>query len=250
MRKNLLIANWKMNKSYEDLGVFVKGLDESGFLKQNKIDIAIAPSFPFLEKMGSLLKNTSVRLGAQNAHWETKGAFTGEVSFSMLKEFGVEYVILGHSERRQYFKESDQDVAKKAKACIENKLKAVVCVGESLEERKNKQTISVIERQVNAVIAELPSCEHLVIAYEPVWAIGTGISATVSQAQEVHFWIRTLLAKKFYKEGSDSVRILYGGSMNAANCKDLIQEEDIDGGLVGGASLEAKSFSEMLKNLG
>lgn len=238
MRKTLLVANWKMNKSYRDLEAYVSALVEH--IQNKNIDIALAPPFPFLDKLGHLLKSTSVRLAAQNAFWESKGAYTGEVSLGMLKEVGVEYVILGHSERRQYFGETDETVCKKVKACIENKMTAILCVGESLEERKAEQTFSVIEKQVQAVIRQLANYDNFVIAYEPIWAIGTGVTASAKQAQDVHHFIRTLLAKQF--SGSENVRILYGGSMNASNSKELLQQADIDGGLVGGSSLEAQSF--------
>jgi len=244
MRKTLLVANWKMNKSYADLEPYVSALVEQGIPKH--IDLALAPPFPFLDKLRQSLKSSSIHLAAQNAHWESKGAYTGEVSFGILKELGVEFVILGHSERRQYFGESDAIVAKKVKACVDNKLTAIACVGESLEERKAERTFSVIEKQIHAVMEPLNSSENLVIAYEPIWAIGTGVTASANQAQEVHAFIRTLLAKHF--ASSESIRILYGGSMNASNSKELLQQADIDGGLVGGASLDAQSFLGIINN--
>jgi triosephosphate isomerase len=249
MRKKLLVANWKMNKSFKELEPFVSTLHQKGYDKFIYAEIVVAPSFPYLMPLHALLETSSIQLGAQNAFWEPKGAYTGEVSFNMLKDFGVHYVILGHSERRQFFKESDEDVAKKTKACIECKIIPIVCVGESLEERNTKQTFAVIERQVHAVLENLSHSEGLVFAYEPIWAIGTGVSATVVQAQEVHSFIRNLLEKRFSHSESERVRILYGGSMNASNSRELFQQKDIDGGLIGGASLDAESFLDILKTL-
>lgn len=249
MRKKLLVANWKMNKSFKELEPFVSNLRQKSYQNFAHAEIVVAPSFPYLMALQALLETSSIQLGAQNAFWEPKGAYTGEVSFNMLKDFGVRYVILGHSERRQFFKESDEDVAKKTKACVEHKITPIVCIGESLEERNTKQTFSVIERQVHAVLEKLSHSEGLVFAYEPIWAIGTGVSATAIQAQEVHLFIRNLLEKKFSHSESEGVRILYGGSMNASNSRELFQQEDIDGGLIGGASLEAESFLDILKTL-
>ena len=248
MKKKLMVANWKMNKAYKDLDYFVSTLGELGFLKQQEYqDIVIAPAFPFLDKMKFLLEGSSVVLAAQNVHTEGKGAFTGEVSCPMLKDLNIQYVIVGHSERRQYFKESDEEVARKAKACVDHELTAIVCVGESLDERNSNHTFSVIEKQTHAILDYLPEANRLVIAYEPVWAIGTGISASETQAQEVHAFIRSILEKKYGAQQSEKVHIIYGGSLNASNAEALLKQEDIDGGLIGGASLEAKTFSEILK---
>ena len=210
------------------------------------MEVAIAAPFVFLDRLAHVLKSTPFKLAAQNVYWESKGAFTGEVSCAMLNDLCVEYVIIGHSERRQYFGETDQTVSRKIKACIDVNLIPILCLGESLEERKANQTFSVIEKQVQAAVSGLKNLDALVVAYEPIWAIGTGITATTQQAQEVHSFIRSLLAKQF--AGTDKLRILYGGSMNASNSKELLQQSDIDGGLVGGASLDARSFLEILNS--
>ena len=246
-----MIANWKMNKTVDELGSFVEALREYGYLKkQDNQSIVIAPAFTFIDRMRSLLKDTAMFLGAQNVHMETKGAFTGEVSPLMLKDLDVKYVIVGHSERRQFFNETDYDVARKVRACIDNDLVAVACVGETLHERNSNQTFSVIEKQVRALLEQVNDVNHFVIAYEPVWAIGTGISASEFQAQEVHAFIRSLLEKKYGVNDADKISIIYGGSMNSGNAAKLLKQKDIDGGLIGGASLDAKSFSEILKCVG
>jgi triosephosphate isomerase len=191
---------------------------------------------------------TSIKLGAQNMYWEAKGAFTGEISAAMLKSAGCEYVILGHSERRQYFHETDAFVNKKIVAAFENGLVPIVCVGETLAERQGGQTNQVVETQVRGCLANLPAeqVSKLVIAYEPVWAIGTGMVATTEQAQEVHAMIRELVSRIYSEQVAQSMRIQYGGSMKPDNAAQLLSQSDIDGGLIGGASLDAKSFLEIV----
>ncbi len=247
MRKKLIVANWKMNKTYSELDKYISEFKSYYKSMNDKVDVAIASPFVFLDKMSHLLRDTPIQLTAQNAHWEAKGAYTGEISFPMLRELHVSSVILGHSERRQYFGESDEALAKKVKSCFENNMTAILCVGETLEQRKAEKTFSVIEKQIDIALGQISNIEKLVIAYEPVWAIGTGVSASVSQAQEVHSYIRNLVEKLF--SGSQKLRILYGGSMNASNCKDLLEQKDIDGGLIGGASLDARNFFEIISNV-
>lgn len=238
MRKALFIANWKMNLSYKDLEPYTKTLKEQ---KNTDAELVIAPPFLYLESVARGLKDSAVKLGAQNAYWEAKGAFTGEVSFSMLKELGTEYVILGHSERRTLFHETNQDVEKKVRACMEHGLKAVLCIGESLEERDSGKTFDLVKEQLAWLLEHKVDSSLLTIAYEPVWAIGTGVSASVEQAQEVHAFIRDFL-RKSYGEEADKLSILYGGSVNLSSCKELMAQKDIDGALIGGASLDAETF--------
>ena len=247
MRRKSLVANWKMNKSLHDLESYVAGLRKQGIFDQDRVDCVLAPPFPFLQKMSELLRGSRVGLCAQDVFWEQKGAYTGEVSVSMLKDLGVSHVIVGHSERRQYFAETDEIVAKKTKACVENGLVSICCIGESLEERRSDRTISVLERQLAPVLAGLSSSNLLMIAYEPVWAIGTGVSASVQEAVEVHRFVRKRVKNSFGDEAGEKISILYGGSMNSANTLSLLSEKDIDGGLVGGASLEADSFASMFR---
>jgi len=213
------------------------------------VDIAVAPPFTHLQGVGKRLEESHVALAAQNVHAEDKGAFTGEVSASMLKGLGVRYVIVGHSERRAMFGESDQGVNRKVNAILDQGLSAVVCVGESLEERDAGSTLSVVERQVRGALAGLDggAADKLTIAYEPVWAIGTGRTATPEQAQEVHASIRALLASLLGGPGAESIRIQYGGSMKASNAVELLSQPDVDGGLIGGAALDPAAFEAIVK---
>jgi len=211
-------------------------------------EIVICPPFTALSEIGDMLRGRNIKLGAQNVFFEKEGAFTGEISPIMLKEVGVEYVIVGHSERRRIFKENDELINKKIKAVIENDMTPIFCVGETLEERKKSLTFCVVEKQVREGFNGLSKKEALkvVIAYEPVWAIGTGVVATPDQAQEVHSFIRQLLKDMYDEEVSENVRILYGGSIKPSNYFGLIVQRDIDGGLVGGASLK-ESFVELAR---
>jgi triosephosphate isomerase len=211
------------------------------------IDIAVAPPFTALAAVRQTLAGSSIGLGAQNMHWENEGAFTGEVSPDMLKNSGCQYVILGHSERRQYFGETDRNVNRKTLAALSHKLTPIVCVGESEEERNRGVTFVVIDRQINAAFIDVTASQlsEIVVAYEPVWAIGTGRTATPAQAQEVHLAIRSRLGTLFGTDAADTVRILYGGSVKPNNIDELMAEADIDGALVGGASLDAASFTRI-----
>ena len=247
MRVPLMAGNWKMNKTAGEAVAMAKALKPlvSGV---KDVEILICPVFTSLYALNQEIKDSNIKLGAQNLFWEAKGAFTGEISPHMIKDAGCSYVIIGHSERRQYFGETDETVNKRTKAAFAGGLIPVVCVGETLQERENNVTFQVIEKQIRDGLSGLTGdqASALVIAYEPVWAIGTGKTATPEQAQEVHAFIRKLYAE-IYKDAADKVRILYGGSVNPKNVSDLMKQPDIDGGLVGGASLEADSFSQLVK---
>lgn len=213
------------------------------------VDIMIAPPFTALESVSRVIKNSPVALGAQNLYWEDEGAYTGEISAPMLKSAGCQYAIIGHSERRQYFGETDKTVNQKIQAAIQVGLKPVFCIGETEQEREAEQTLSVLDKQVRKGLERLvpEQLDTLIIAYEPVWAIGTGKTATEDQAQEVHQFIRSLIEKSFGNDLSKSIRILYGGSVKPDNILNLMAMPDIDGALVGGASLSADSFSRIIK---
>lgn len=214
------------------------------------VDIVVCPTYIVLPVVHDVLLESNIGLGAQNLFWEDSGAYTGEVSAPILKSIGVEYVIIGHSERRQYFGETDETVNKKIKAALNHELSPIVCVGEKLEERESDKTFEVIETQLRGGLKDFTSeeMEKIVLAYEPVWAIGTGKTATPEQAQEVHHFIRTVLEKMFDADVAQTVRIQYGGSVKPENSAELMSQPDIDGALVGGASLKADSFSEIIKN--
>ncbi len=249
-RKYLIAGNWKMNKtSSEALSLLEEIHAAAG--TQTEVDAAVCPPFTALAAAGSFLSenNSGIRLGAQNLYPEPSGAYTGEVSPEMLKDLFCEFVILGHSERRQYFKESDAFINKKVTIALAHNLKPVLCVGETLAEREAGQTLPVIERQVKDCLNELTAeqAEQVVIAYEPVWAIGTGKTATPEMAQEAHAAIRKLLAERFQDTIAVKMRILYGGSMKPKNAGELLGQPDVDGGLIGGASLDAKSFVELIQ---
>lgn len=216
--------------------------------KIDSVDIVIAPPFTSLVSAVNLVKKTNVKIGAQNMYYEEKGAFTGEIAPTFLRAIGVEFVILGHSERRDIFKESDEFINKKLKKALSLGLNPIVCIGEHLEEREAGKTNDVIIKQFNKTFENLTKEEMIrtVIAYEPIWAIGTGKTATPEQAEEIHAFIRELLTKKYDTKTSDLVRIQYGGSIKSDNAEELFKKENIDGGLVGGASLEANSFYEII----
>ena len=248
-RKLIIAGNWKMNKTVAESLALVQGLKRE--LKDVKeVDIVVCPPFTALESVSREILDSNIRLGAQNMSENNFGAFTGEVAAGMLKEFSVRYVILGHSERRQYQKESDALIAKKALAAHAAALKPIVCVGETLEEREGNNTEKVVETQVRGSLAGLTKeqMEETVIAYEPVWAIGTGKTATTAQAQEVHAFIRKVLVSMFDETTAKRVRIQYGGSVKPQNARELMEQPDVDGALVGGASLDIRSFADIIKN--
>jgi triosephosphate isomerase (TIM) len=249
-RKLIIAGNWKMNKTVAEALALVNDLALE-LKKVKEVDIVICPPFTALESVSkAMLEVKNIRLGAQNMSENNFGAFTGEICAGMLKEFLVRYVILGHSERRQYQKESDALIAKKAAAAHAATLKPIVCVGETLAEREASQTEKVLDTQVRGSLAGLAKEQMVetIIAYEPVWAIGTGKTATTQQAQDAHAFIRGLLVRMFDEATARKVRIQYGGSVKPANARELMGQTDVDGALVGGASLEARSFADIIKN--
>ena len=248
-RKLIIAGNWKMNKTVAEALALVSNL-KLALANIREVDIVVCPPFTALESVSKAILDSSLRLGAQNMSEQNFGAFTGEICAGMLKEFSVRYVILGHSERRQYQKESNALIARKAAAAHGASLKPIVCVGEPLAEREGGQTEKVLETQVRGSLAGLTKEQMVetIIAYEPVWAIGTGKTATTQQAQDAHAFIRSLLVKIFDEAVAKKVRIQYGGSVKPANACELMGQPDVDGALVGGASLEARSFADIIKN--
>ncbi len=248
-RKLIIAGNWKMNKTVAESLDLVRGLKRE-LSNVKEVDIVVCPPYTALESVSKEIIDSNIRLGAQNMSENNFGAFTGEIAAGMLKEFSARYVILGHSERRQYQKESDELISKKALAAHAASLKPIVCVGETLAEREANQTEKVLETQVRGSLAGLSKeqMEETVIAYEPVWAIGTGKTATTQQAQDAHKFIRDLLVKMFDENVARRVRIQYGGSVKPANARELMGQPDVDGALVGGASLEIRSFADIIKN--
>ena len=249
-RKLIIAGNWKMNKTVAEATDLLADLTRD-LAAVKEVDIVVCPPFTALQSVSkAILETKNIKLGAQNMSENNFGAFTGEICAGMLKEFSVRYVILGHSERRLYQKESDALIAKKASADNAAALKPIVCVGETLAEREANQTEKVLETQVRGSLAGLTKEQivETVLAYEPVWAIGTGKTATTQQAQDAHAFIRRLLAKMFDEAAAKKVRIQYGGSVKPANAKELMSQLDVDGALVGGASLEARSFADIIKN--
>ena len=247
-RKPIVVGNWKMNKTVPE------AVDLANAIKRElagckDVDIVLCPPFTALKSVGEVITGTHVDLGAQNMHAEKSGAFTGEVSAGMLRDLYCHYVILGHSERRTYFGETDEIVNRKAKAALAANLTPIVCIGETLQEREDHRTEEVITTQVRGSLEGLSPKELMecVLAYEPVWAIGTGKTASPEQAQEVHALIRRLLKEIADEAVAQSVRIQYGGSMKPTNAKELMSQPDIDGGLIGGAALEARSFVEIVR---
>ncbi len=248
LRKAIIAGNWKMNKTRPEAKALLEELkplvaDVKG------VEMVVCVPFTNLETALDVTKGTAIKVGAENCHFEKSGAFTGEISADMLAEMGVEYVVLGHSERRQYFAETDETVNKRTKAALAAGLKPIVCVGELLSEREADITQEVIARQIKLDFAEIDAADvkKCVIAYEPVWAIGTGKTATAEQAQEVCAFIRSTLAKLYGQPIADAVTIQYGGSMNAKNADELVKKADVDGGLIGGASLKAPDFTAIIK---
>lgn len=244
MRKPVIAGNWKLFKTISESVALINELKP---LVANNlgVEIVVAPVFTALSRVSDAVTGANINLAAQDCYWEEEGAFTGEVAPKLLKDAGCSHVIIGHSERRQYFGETDLTVNKKTKAAIAAGLNAIVCVGEMLADRESGQTFSVIETQIQGGLTGLSTADftQVIIAYEPVWAIGTGKTASDSQAQEVHAFIRQLVARLFNQQVAAAVRILYGGSVKPDNVKGLMTQPDIDGALVGGASLKAESFA-------
>ena len=248
MRKTIIAGNWKMNKNHQEAGTLAQAIVEKVSGIQD-VEIVLCPTFTSLSAVEASIKGTNVALGAQNMHWGKEGAYTGEISSNMLLTLGCQFVILGHSERRSYFHESDEIVAKKVDAAIKAGLTPIVCVGETREEREKEITKDVVKRQITGAFKDLTADEFegMVIAYEPVWAIGTGLTATTEQAQEVHEFIRRHIAGMFGSDLAESTRIQYGGSMKPGNARELLDQPDIDGGLIGGAALDADSFEGIIR---
>ncbi len=249
MRTPIVVANWKLNKTVGEAVRFAAALRDT-VSDVGGVEIVVAPAFTALSSVSSALGESNIHLAAQDVFWEDNGAFTGEVSPTMLKDVGCEYVIIGHSERRQYFGETNDSVNKKVKAALSNDLKPILCVGESLEDREEGRTESVIDDHVRNGLAGIPpdALPATVMAYEPVWAIGTGVTATPNQAQLAHLFIRSLLSELYSGDLAAAVRIQYGGSVKPENTAELMAQPDVDGALVGGASLEVESFAQIVKS--
>lgn len=238
MRKKIIAGNWKMNYCVNKAEDFVSEIKDA--INTDEVDVVICPNFVALDRLSDLLDGTNIKLGAQNVHTEDKGAYTGETSVNMLAAVGVSYCIVGHSERRQYFAETNEIVNKKAKKLLEKDINPIVCVGETLEEREANTMFDVVEKQVRESldgIEEAQMKRNVVIAYEPIWAIGTGKTATAEQANEMCKFIREVVAKMYNESVAEAVRIQYGGSVKPANANEILNMSDIDGALVGGASL-------------
>jgi len=247
MRKKVIAGNWKMNMNLHQSQKLVSEII-NGLGKDNKADVIVCPPFTSLSEVNSLLKGTQVMLGAQNIYYEESGAYTAEISADMLKSVGCEYVILGHSERRVIFNESDELINKKIKFAIAKGIKPIFCIGELLEQRESGDTMKVVSSQIEKGLEGITAeqMKNIIIAYEPVWAIGTGKTATPEQAQEVHYFIRELVAKKYSSSVAENIVIQYGGSVKPDNAGELLSQNDIDGALVGGACLKADSFLSII----
>ncbi|MGD8777989.1 MAG: triose-phosphate isomerase [Ignavibacteria bacterium] len=250
MRKKVIAGNWKMNNNLSQAVELICGIKKELSEFEPQAGVIICPPYISLETASELIKDTPIRLGAQNMYFEESGAYTGEVSAEMLKSVGCEYVILGHSERRTIFKESDETINLKIKKALASELKPIFCIGETLQEREDNITKQVVERQVREGLKEISESDlqNIIIAYEPVWAIGTGKTATPEQAQEVHEFIRNLIKELYSDEAAQNLVIQYGGSVKPANAKELLSQSDIDGALVGGACLKADSFLDIIKS--
>ena len=250
MRTSIIAGNWKMNLTLSQAIELVDGI-QYGLPFPGEVDVVVAPPFLSLQGVAEHLKESYIGVAAQNLHFEDQGAFTGECSGKQIKDAGADYVIIGHSERRQYFGETDEIVNKKIKAALRNELVPIVCVGETLAEREREDVAVVIGRQLAVGLSDLAAGEvsRLIIAYEPVWAIGTGKTAAPDQVEEVHRLIRFSLSMKFSGQAGEAVRILYGGSVNPSNSKELLALPNVDGALVGGASLKAPDFIEIIKSV-
>lgn len=249
--RQMVAGNWKMNCGFEQADDLINDIAEGlSEIKDNKVQVVICPPFPYLEMTSDYAADSVFECGAQNvAMWE-KGAYTGEVSAQMLKSMNVDYCIVGHSERRKYFSETNQDIKTKIELLLQNNIKPIMCCGESLEQREKGEHKDFIRKEIQEALFSL-TCEQMLnvtIAYEPIWAIGTGKTATAAQAQEIHAFIRSILADKWGKELSEKITILYGGSCNATNAKELFALPDVDGGLIGGASLKAKDFCTIVES--
>ena len=244
MRKPIIAGNWKMNNTASEGVALVNAI--APLVKEAGCDVVVCVPAIDIPAVSEALKGTNIALGAENVHFADQGAYTGEISAAMLKEYGVEYVIVGHSERRQYFGETDETVNKRTLTALANGLTPIVCIGESLEEREGGKTEEVLAKQIREGLKEIEDITKIVVAYEPVWAIGTGRTATAEQANETIGFIRKTIGEMFCEKCAAKLRIQYGGSMNAKNCKELMAMPEIDGGLIGGASLKAPDFAAIV----
>ena len=242
MRKKIVAGNWKMNNNLGETQVLISELKKQN--QTSEAEIMIAPTFVNLYHSFELLRNSNIEVIAQNMHFADNGAYTGEISADMLKSVGIKTVILGHSERRAYFNETDESLAKKVDTALEYGIRVVFCFGEELEDRKSNNHFNIVESQIKNALFHLPESawKHIVLAYEPVWAIGTGETATADQAQEMHAFIRKTISDKYGYDVAQNVSILYGGSCKPSNAKEIFSKEDVDGGLIGGAALNADDF--------
>ncbi len=248
MRRFLIAGNWKMNCGPSDAAELLEGLKEKKAEVSEDVDVLVCPPSVSISMSVSYLHDTDIQVGAQNFHYEENGAYTGEVSASMLTEAGCSYVLIGHSERREYFGETDESVNKKIHKAIDHNLGPIVCVGESLKQRKEGIHFDLVKDQITAAFANINEIDALdvVVAYEPIWAIGTGETASPEQAQEMHAHIRSVIAGLYDQDTADGIRILYGGSMKPGNAEELLGQADVDGGLIGGASLDADGFAQII----
>ena len=249
MRKKVIIGNWKMNNDKQETENLLLNLKNKIWDKE--IEVKVSPSFVSLEYAQKILKNSPIEVVAQNMHYEEKGAFTGEISYKMLKSINVNSVIIGHSERRTLFCENDDTIKRKIKTALDNEMKVIFCFGESLEDRKKKRHFKIISKQLDVITNDLKinQWNQIILAYEPVWAIGTGLNATPEQAQEIHKHVRKEIATTFNKNLANSVQILYGGSLKPNNSKEIFFQPDIDGGLIGGASLSFEDFYSIIRSI-
>ena len=247
MRKKIVAGNWKMNNDLSRTQSLIKELKERE--NSTEVEVMIAPAFTNLESAGKELENSSIEVVAQNMHFAENGAYTGEVSAEMLKSIGIQTVILGHSERRAYFGEDDALLAKKVDAALKNGMNVIFCFGEELEDRNSGDHFMVVESQLKNALFHLDAdnWKNIVLAYEPVWAIGTGETATPDQAQEMHFFIRKTIDQRYGGQVADNVSVLYGGSVKPGNAKEIFSKSDVDGGLIGGASLKADDFMAIVQ---
>ena len=249
MRDKIVAGNWKMNNDFKETNEILQQL--KSYAEPPNVEIMVAPSFTQLHQSVQLLKSTNISVVSQNISVAQSGAYTGEVSPKMLKGIGVNIAIIGHSERRQYFNENDHILLKKLKKAISEKFKVFFCIGENINERENNNHFDIIEKQLNNTVFKIESVDvnNLIIAYEPIWAIGTGLTASPEQAQEMHFFIREIFKSKYGSEISDNLSIIYGGSVKPSSAKDIFGKKDVDGGLIGGASLRAEDFIDIVNSI-
>jgi triosephosphate isomerase len=246
VRKPIVAGNWKMNKHVREAGELAENI-KMDLADCRGVDVVLCPPFTSLQAVGERITGTHIKLGAQNMHWENNGAYTGEVSPPMLRDMYCHYVILGHSERRAYFYEANDVVNRKLNAALNTALRPIMCVGETKEQREAGKAQDVVKRQLEEGMLGISSCKDVIIAYEPVWAIGTGLTATPGQAQEMHAFVRKIVSGMFGDAAGAGLRIQYGGSVKPGNAAELFGQPDIDGGLIGGAALEARSFVEIVR---